>query len=539
MNELMTQGTRIAKLGEILLRQKLMSEAELEHLLTMQQRFPGTRLASVASREGVITDLQLLRALSEQHGVPGIDLSQVVIPLSNLNLLPAEVSKQHYILPILVKDESIYMAMADPSDRRVITEIEFASGKRVLPYVALHDALAKVIVHCYQIAEQGQDYYIGAFVPQDYLRSVGLLDKNQAGSEAPSAEDAVSVEELAPVKRDVAVRVTAQEHRQSTQDKTPQVLPPTFQLSGAPQNQSQSKTEAKTQGETGSNHAPFRPSYLDPSTLLSADHSGLLPSLLAHPGGRRHVLVVDDEHDIRRLLTRVLQERNFEVIEASSGLETLQALRSYSVDVILLDAMLPDIHGFEICRRLRGTRRYGHIPVILVSAVYRGQDMAQELKERYGLAEFLEKPFRIDDVLQTVERVLKDGDRKQGEDLAVLEQASEQALLSGVEAYKGNRIAEAIEHLKRGIDIDPLGFRLHYHLGLLYGQQGKFVEAVHELEIAVDLQSKNYYALKNLAVLYQKVGFLQKAIKVWERALGVAPDDGVRQGIRQHLVSLV
>ena len=90
-----------------------------------------------------------------------------------------------------------------------------------------------------------------------------------------------------------------------------------------------------------------------------------------------------------------------------------------------------------------------------------------------------------------------------------------------------------------GIGPDPLASRLHFHLGLLYGKQGNLYDAIQQLETAVDLSRRHFPGLKNLAVLYQKAGFRNKAIETWERALAVAPDEPTRQSIKEHLLGLL
>ena len=87
--------------------------------------------------------------------------------------------------------------------------------------------------------------------------------------------------------------------------------------------------------------------------------------------------------------------------------------------------------------------------------------------------------------------------------------------------------------------IDPLAFRLHYHLGLLYGKQENVFEAIEALEIATELRPRDFSTLKNLAVLYQRAGFRLKATELWERALSSAPDEATRANIKSHLVSLL
>ena len=68
------------------------------------------------------------------------------------------------------------------------------------------------------------------------------------------------------------------------------------------------------------------------------------------------------------------------MVEADRGLTALRLVKERHPDLIVLDAMLPEVHGFEIARRIKGSQRYGSIPIIMVSAVYRGWRYAEDLK---------------------------------------------------------------------------------------------------------------------------------------------------------------
>ena len=474
------------QLGKILLKQKLVTPEELEELLDKQKAEPGHRLASTIERSGKIRSVDLLKALSEQHGLPGIDLHQVVVPIANLRLIPVEIAKQHLILPILVKDDRIFLAMADPNDRRVVDEIEFVTGRRVFPYVALHDDLKDTIVRAYGLADRGEEYFVGPEVPADYLESLGLDPGNAPREMAPGGDQGVVVDREIP-GGDLEDELGIEELAARTREPVPRLS-------------------------------------AEPAPQAKRD--------------KRRVLVVDDEDDIRRLLRRVLTEKGYEVSEAAKGVEALALVRSEVPDVILLDAMLPEVHGFDICRRIKGSKRYGHIPIIMISAVYRGWRFAEDLKQSYGVEAFLEKPFKIGDVLTAVARSIagREGDGA-GEDEDISREAGE-ALDQGIQAFHDGNLDAAIAHLKRGLGVDPLSFKLHYHLGLLYGRRDDLFDAIHELETSIDLQPRHFSALKNLAVLYQRAGFKHKAIEMWERAMGNAPDDETRRGIKDHLMSL-
>jgi tetratricopeptide (TPR) repeat protein len=201
--------------------------------------------------------------------------------------------------------------------------------------------------------------------------------------------------------------------------------------------------------------------------------------------------------------------------------------------------MLPEVHGFEIARRIKQSERYKHVPIIMVSAVYRGWRFAEDLRESCGVEHYIEKPFKIADVVRAVETALQTEDEPSSSRVREMSAEAEQELNAGVAAYQEGRLDDAVSHLRRGIAIDPIAFRLHFHLGLLYGKKGQVYEAIGELERAVEINSRYFPAVRNLAILYQKAGFRNKATEMWARALSIAPDDVTRQSIKQHLLSLL
>ena len=97
-------------------------------------------------------------------------------------------------------------------------------------------------------------------------------------------------------------------------------------------------------------------------------------------------------------------------------------------DLIILDAMLPELHGFDIARRIKGSAKYGHIPIIMVSAVYRGWRIAEDLKQNYGIEEYIEKPFRIADVLEAVQRLARASATRSQQDRADVARATPSAV---------------------------------------------------------------------------------------------------------------
>jgi DNA-binding response OmpR family regulator len=525
-------------LGKILLQRKLVSQQQLdESLQTQRQSATPAPLASQLVDEGKIDEIDALRALSEQYGVPGIDLTQIAIALDHLDVVPREVAETRRILAVLVRGDRLFLAMADPTDKRAIDELEFVTGKKVYPHIAVHTTLLNAIAAAYDGKARGDRHYLGPRVPQETLRQLGLAPPAPSNTEAP-----------APPPASPAVPVAA---------KPPppgRAIPPPLPRRPAPPLAEPAEPDVVMEPavEAGAFGAEVSTGEFG---LIGQDISSVtsLPDELrvratqaadaVATGGGKLVLVVDDEEEIRKLLNRLLTQKGHRVLEADRGLLALRLVKDHAPDLIILDAMLPELHGFDIAKRIKGSAKYGHIPIIMVSAVYRGWRIAEDLKQNYGVEQYIEKPFRIADVAEAVERLLSRADgvgsAESMHDPEHVSADAEKALSEGIAAYKEGQVDAAIEHLKRGVGIDPLAYRLHFHLALLYGKKGQIYEGIQELERAIDLHPRHFPALKNLAVLYEKAGFKNKAIEMWERCASAAPDDSTRASVKERLLKLI
>ena len=102
------------------------------------------------------------------------------------------------------------------------------------------------------------------------------------------------------------------------------------------------------------------------------------------------ILIVDDESVARDILEGFLFREGYDLVFAENGREALAYVEKSPPDVILLDVMLPEIDGFEICRRLKGDSRRRHIPIILITALGGKEDLIRGLDA--GADDFLRKP---------------------------------------------------------------------------------------------------------------------------------------------------
>ncbi|MGF7235320.1 MAG: response regulator transcription factor [Frankia sp.] len=121
-------------------------------------------------------------------------------------------------------------------------------------------------------------------------------------------------------------------------------------------------------------------------------------------GPRPRVLVVDDEPNIVHLVRMSLRFHGFDVVTAASGSEALTAVATARPDLVVLDVMLPDTDGFEVCRRLRDEQDTD-VPVIFLTARHGPADKIAGLS--YGGDDYVTKPFSVDELVARVRAVLR------------------------------------------------------------------------------------------------------------------------------------
>lgn len=140
--------------------------------------------------------------------------------------------------------------------------------------------------------------------------------------------------------------------------------------------------------------------------LVSAPH--LSPSealvnfsLASH---KPDILVVDDQPDNIRLLANILGQAGYKVRKALSGEMAIAAVETSHPSVILLDITMPDLSGYEVCRRLKSDPQTAAIPVIFLSAL---DDVTDKVKAfQVGGADYITKPFQAEEVLARLQHQL-------------------------------------------------------------------------------------------------------------------------------------
>lgn len=108
---------------------------------------------------------------------------------------------------------------------------------------------------------------------------------------------------------------------------------------------------------------------------------------------KRKVLVVDDDPQIRKILTRMLAPATYEIRSADDGFTALQTVREWNPDLVILDIMMPGMSGIEVCRQIREEKPGGDLQILMLSAKDSQADRRRALE--YGANDYVSKPFHI------------------------------------------------------------------------------------------------------------------------------------------------
>ena len=126
-------------------------------------------------------------------------------------------------------------------------------------------------------------------------------------------------------------------------------------------------------------------------------------SLISKVG--KKVYIVDDEPDISELVAVNLEKSGFSALQFEKGETFFQKLVEEIPDLIILDIMLPDSDGFEICKQLKSNEQYSHIPIIMLSA--KGAELEKVLGLEIGADDYVTKPFSPRELVARVKAILR------------------------------------------------------------------------------------------------------------------------------------
>ena len=165
--------------------------------------------------------------------------------------------------------------------------------------------------------------------------------------------------------------------------------------------------------------------------------------------GAKKIFLVEDDSDIASLLQLSLKDEGYEIVHEADGARALEQLEKHVWDAVILDLMLPNVDGLEICRRIRQMTRY--LPIIIISARSSETDRITGLET--GADDYLAKPFSVQELIARIKALFR------------RQQAMGQAQTDGIIQAHGltiDPLARTVRLNGQHVDLTPREFELLY-----------------------------------------------------------------------------
>jgi two-component system sensor histidine kinase/response regulator len=117
---------------------------------------------------------------------------------------------------------------------------------------------------------------------------------------------------------------------------------------------------------------------------------------------KKQILIVEDEHDCAELLSYHLQKEDYQTVIARNGEEAIDAVQCQTPDAVLLDVMMPELNGWEVCRILRGSTKGRSLPIIMLTALSDEEERVKGLS--LGADDYLAKPYSMKELLLKIKK---------------------------------------------------------------------------------------------------------------------------------------
>jgi two-component system alkaline phosphatase synthesis response regulator PhoP len=126
--------------------------------------------------------------------------------------------------------------------------------------------------------------------------------------------------------------------------------------------------------------------------------------------GKKKILLVDDDPDLVEAMKIILENKSYDVAVAHDGKEGLKKVETEQPNLIILDVMMPELDGYEVCDKLKSDPKYGHIPVLLLTAVGEAMPTTKYTKEmgmRMEADDYIPKPVEPAELIKRVENLFR------------------------------------------------------------------------------------------------------------------------------------
>src|SRR6059036_1062619 len=174
------------RIGELLLKEKLITPEQLQQALT-QQKSNGGKLGFNLVKMGFVKDEEITALLSRQYGVPSINLAQFEIDPGVIKLIPADTAQKYQIVPLSRAGATLTIAMTDPTNVFAMDDIKFMTGSNVEPVVASEIAVEEAIQKYYPSAGKSAAAQSALSIPSTLETATRGLEELQASLDDSAA----------------------------------------------------------------------------------------------------------------------------------------------------------------------------------------------------------------------------------------------------------------------------------------------------------------------------------------------------------------
>lgn len=214
---------------------------------------------------------------------------------------------------------------------------------------------------------------------------------------------------------------------------------------------------------------------------------------------KEKILIVEDDKNISKLVKYNLEKAGFDCYTALTGEEALEVLSKFSIDLIILDIMLPEIDGFELCRMIKQETKLKNIPVVMLTA--KGEEVDRVVGLELGADDYIVKPFSPRELVLRVKAILRRGK---------IEEAKKDILSAGILIVDIPKYKVTIN--QKEIGLTPIEFKL---LVTLMERQGRVQTRDRLLTDVWDMHAEVYTRTVDTHIkrLREKLGKAGKMIE--------------------------
>ncbi len=186
----------VEKLGELLVREALLTREGLARALQEQAQHPGQRLGLTVVKMGLVPETEVVRMLARQYRMPAVDLSRFEVDTKLLKLIPAELASKHTVLPLKRDGRQLTVAIADPTKMGVVDDLKFITRYDIVPVLAGEYSMRAAIEKHYEANEIQMQSLLQDLVDEDEIEVLEEQDHDVDASVLAAQVDEAPVVKL-------------------------------------------------------------------------------------------------------------------------------------------------------------------------------------------------------------------------------------------------------------------------------------------------------------------------------------------------------